>query len=60
MVKNENLVEKPIVFTKDQVLSSKRYEGKKDAINVILEAGKFYSLADVDALIDKFMKGKVK
>lgn len=58
MAKNE--AEKPDVFTKDQVLSSKRYEDKKDAISVILEAGKSYSLTDVDALVDKFMKGKVK
>lgn len=47
------------VFTKDQVLSSKRHENKKDAISVILVEGKLYSLADVDASIKKFMERKV-
>nr|WP_308742102.1 hypothetical protein [uncultured Anaerocolumna sp.] len=53
-------IERPDVFTKDQVLSSKRYENIRDAVSVVLENGKSYSLAEVDELIEKFMKGKVK
>ena len=29
-------------------------------MSVLLESGKTYTLAEVDALIDKFMKGAVK
>lgn len=52
--------ERPDVFTKDQVLSSKRYQDKKDAVSVVLDDNKSYSFAEVDGLIEKFMKGKVK
>ena len=41
-------------YTKDQVAVSKRYA------NVLLEDGKAYTLAEVDALIEKFLKGAVK
>jgi hypothetical protein len=47
-------------FTKEQLLSSKRYNGQKDIINAILKDGVLYTLEEVDALIEKFMKGKVK
>lgn len=54
MEKNKN----EIKFTKKNILKSKKYQNRKDILNVLLE-DKEYSFSEVDALIDKFMKGKV-
>ena len=48
------------VYTKEQVMGSQRYATRRDLVSVLLESGKTYTLAEVDALIDKFMKGAVK
>ena len=47
-------------YTKEQLRASKRYASKKDVIGVILDDDKMYSFDEVDRLIMKFMKGKVK
>lgn len=49
-----------ITFTKEQIISSKKYRDRKDLINVLLKNGQSYSLNEVDDLIENFMKGKVK
>lgn len=46
-------------YTKDQLADSKRYRGKKDLIYALLEPGKAYTMAEAEALLEKFMKGKV-
>ncbi len=48
-----------IAYTKEQLLASKRYANRRDVISVLLEDGKTYTSTEVDALIEKFMKGKV-
>lgn len=58
-VEGEEVLEN-VTFSKEQILSSKRYRDKKDLVNVLLKNEKSYSLDQVDDLIDKFMKGKVK
>lgn len=47
-----------IKYTKNNILNSKKYQNRKDLLNVLLE-DKEYSFKEVDVLIDKFMKGKV-
>lgn len=47
-------------YTKDQVAISQRYANRRDLVSVLLEDGKTYTLAEVDALINKFLKGAVK
>jgi hypothetical protein len=47
-------------FGKEQLLASDRYDGKKDIVNALLEAGKEYTVETVDGLVEKYMKGKVK
>ena len=47
-------------FTKDQLAASKRYATRRDLVNVLLEDGKQYTLAEVDEKIEAFKKGKVK
>lgn len=48
------------VYSKEQLAASKRYATKRDIISALLENGKTYTLAEVDALIEKYMKGKVR
>lgn len=52
------------LYTKEQILSSKKYSRRKDVLNVVLKDNQQYTLKEVDGLIDNFMKlkekGKVK
>lgn len=48
------------VFTKEQILSSKKYQHRKDVVNVLLKDDQSYTSDEVDKLIDDFMKRKVK
>ena len=47
-------------YTKEQILTSKKYENRRDILGVILTDGEEYTTDKVDTLLDKFMKGKVK
>ena len=57
--KTEYVEQKAVLFTKEQLLCSKKYTSRRDALRVILDDGKKYTKEDVDSLLDKFMKGKV-
>ena len=57
-------------YSKEQIIQSKKFKSRVDVLRVILdenktytiadvESGRKYSLKEVDAVIDKFMKGKV-
>ena len=50
----------PVVFSKQKVLTLKRYANRRDLLENLLEQGKAYTLDQVDGLINDFMKGKVK
>ncbi|MBQ7295990.1 MAG: hypothetical protein IJW86_07330 [Clostridia bacterium] len=47
-------------YSKQQFISSKKYAGLRYALEAILEDGKTYTITEVDTLLDRFMKGKVK
>lgn len=47
-------------YTEEQLAASKKYANRRDVISALLEPGKTYTLAEVDALIEKYMKGKVR
>jgi len=49
----------PAAYTKEQLAASKRYANRRDLIRALLEDGKAYTLKEADALIEKYMKGKV-
>ena len=51
---------KEITFTKENILKFKQYRYRVDLLTVLLEDNKAYTKKEVDALIEKFMKGTVK
>ena len=48
------------LFSKEQILASKKYINRRDALGVILSDDKSYTIEKVDSLLENFMKGKVK
>ena len=46
--------------SKEQLLRSQRYMKRRDLLGALLEDDKRYTIEEVDAAIDNFMKGKVK
>ena len=57
MKKEEIIVED--TFTKEQIVSAKKYKNNVDLLNAILKNEKTYTLKEVDEIIEKFKKGKV-
>lgn len=49
-----------VTFTKQQILTAKRYNDRCDLLNVLLIDDQQYMLADVDKAIEAFMKKGVK
>lgn len=49
-----------VTFTKAKILTFQRYRNRVDLLTVLLDENKAYTTDEVDALIEKFMKGKVK
>ena len=47
-------------FSKEQIISSEKYEKNRDLLDALLEAGRMYVPKEVDEVIEKFMKGEVK
>lgn len=60
MTTKEGKSKQESMFTKEQILASKRYANRRDVLATILVDGKQYTLGKVDSLLEKFMKGKVK
>lgn len=56
----EAATKQEVLFTKKQILASKKYENRRDALGAILSDNGSYSQKQVDSLLEKFMKGKVK
>ena len=59
MATKKKELEKESGFTKEQILTSKKYLNRRDALVAILSDNKTYTLEQVDSLLEKFMKGKV-
>ncbi len=47
-------------FSKGQLLASERFREKRDMINAFLDEKEQYTIQDVEEMIGKYMKGKVK
>ena len=47
-------------FSKEQIVASDKYHSQRDLVDALLEKDKRYTIATVDSLIGKYMKGQVK
>lgn len=47
-------------FTRDAILQAKRYRGRRDALAALLDEKKCYTHEQVEALLDGYLKRKVK
>lgn len=59
MAKENTAVENAATYSKEQILQSAKYAKRRDLLNAVLEENRAYTLDEVDARIEKFMKGKV-
>lgn len=48
-----------IMFSKGKILTFRRYAKRVDLLATLLNEGKEYTLAEVDFIINEFMKGQV-
>ncbi len=48
------------LFTKEQLLAAKRFQGRRDIVNTLLLPDKQYTVETVEQMIEKYMKGQVK
>lgn len=46
-------------YTKNRILTSETYKNKRDLLNVLLDDNKEYTKADVNKLIDGYLKRRV-
>lgn len=46
-------------YTKDQLLMSEKYVKRRDLVNALLDDDREYTVEEVDAMMEKFLKGKV-
>lgn len=47
-------------FTKVALVNSKRFRDKRDIVSALLKDGVEYTVSEVETMIAKYMKGKVK
>ena len=60
MATKKEIKQESTKFSKEQILASKKYSNRRDVLVAILTDDKSYTLEQVDSLLEKFMKGKVK
>lgn len=54
----ENTVQEPS-YTKEQLIRSRRYAGKRDLLEALLANDESYTCKQADAILQGFLKGKV-
>ena len=47
------------LFSKEQLLASERFRGRRDILNALLAPDKQYTVAAAEQMIANYMKGKV-
>lgn len=52
--------EDEVLYSKEQIIASKKYSDRKDLLNVLLEENKEYSFTEIDEIIENFMNKEVK
>lgn len=46
----------PVTFGKSNIVRMKRYSGRRDLLNTLLEDGRYYTFAEVDNILKDFME----
>ena len=49
-----------VLYSKEQIISSKKYSNRKDILNVLLKDDEEYSFSRIDEIIEKFMNKEVQ
>jgi hypothetical protein len=60
MAKKEVMQEAVSKYSKEQILAANRYYNRHDVINALWTDDSMKSIEEVDDMIEKFMKGRVK
>ena len=47
-------------FTKETLVNSKRFRNEQDIVSALLKDNVEYTISEVEGMIEKYMKGKVK
>ena len=47
------------LFSKEQLVNSGKFAGRRDLLETMLTDGKQYSVPEVEKMIERFMKGRV-
>ena len=47
------------LFSKEQLLAAERFRGRRDIVNALLAEGGQYTIADVEQMIEKYMRSKI-
>ena len=49
-----------ILYSKEQIIESKKYSNRKDILNVLLKDDEEYSFSRIDEIIEEFMNKEVQ
>ncbi|EUB33230.1 MULTISPECIES: hypothetical protein [Fusobacterium] len=49
-----------ILYSKEQIIASKKYSNRKDILNVLLKDDEEYSFSKIDEIIEEFMNKEVQ
>lgn len=52
--------EDEVLYSKEQIIASKKYFKRKDILNVLLNDGEEYSFSRIDEIIEEFMNKEVQ
>ena len=49
-----------VLYSKEQIITSKKYSNRKDILNVLLKENEEYSFSRIDEIIENFMNKEVQ
>lgn len=49
-----------VLYSKEQIIASKKYSNRKDILNVLLKDDEEYSFTKIDEIIENFMNKEVQ
>lgn len=52
--------EDEVLYSKEQIIASKKYSNRKDILNVLLKDDEEYSFSRIDEIIEEFMNKEVQ